>query len=65
MNYVQIPDYAFDSIIKNLQQGYDVCVGVDYSSNETEKRPEYATGYSRATLRDMIEQLNQYKELSN
>jgi hypothetical protein len=65
MNYVQIPDYAFDSIIKNLQQGYDVCVGVDYSSNETEKRPEYATGYSRATLRDVIEQLNQYKELSN
>jgi hypothetical protein len=65
MSYIQIPDYVFDNIIKNLQQGYDVCVGVDYSSDETEKRPEYATGYSRATMRGAIEQLKCYKEQSN
>ena len=65
MSYIQIPDYVFDSIIKSLQQGYDVCVGVDYSSNETEKRSEYATGYSRATMRDVIERLKYYKEQSN
>jgi hypothetical protein len=65
MSYIQIPDYAFESIINSLQQGYDVCVGVDYSSNDTEKRPEYATGYSRATMGSVIEQLKYYKENSN
>ena len=65
MNYIQIPDFVFDSIISNLQRGYDVCDGVDYSSDETEKRPEYATGYSRATMKGVIEDLKRYKELSN
>ena len=65
MSYVQIPDFVLDSIINNLQRSYDICEGVDYSSDETEKRPEYATGYSRATLRDVIKDLNYYKELSN
>jgi hypothetical protein len=65
MSYIQIPDFVLDSIINSLQQGYDVCAGVDYSSEETEKRPEYATGYSRATMRDAIERLKQYQEKSN
>lgn len=65
MSYIQIPDFVFESVIKSLQQGYDVCAGVDYSSNETEKRPEYATGYSRATMRGVIEQLKYYKENGN
>ena len=65
MSYIQIPDFVLDSIINSLQQGYNVCAGVDYSSEETEKRPEYATGYSRATMRDAIERLKQYKQISN
>jgi len=65
MSYIKIPDFVLDGIINSLQQGYDVCAGVDYSSDETEKRPEYATGYSRATIRDAIERLKQYKEPSN
>jgi len=65
MSYIKIPDFALNSIINSLQQGYDVCAGVDYSSDETEKRPEYATGYSRATIRDAIERLKQYQESSN
>jgi hypothetical protein len=65
MSYIKIPDFVLDSIINSLQQGYDVCAGVDYSSEETEKRPEYATGYSRATMRDAIERLKQYKQISN
>jgi hypothetical protein len=65
MNYVQIPDYIFDRIIKNLQRGYDVCDGVDYSSEEVEKSSEYATGYSRATMMSVIERLKQYKQISN
>ena len=65
MNYIQIPDFVLNSIIKSLQQGYDVCAGVDYSSEETEKSPEYATGYSRATMRDAIERLKKYQEKTN
>jgi hypothetical protein len=65
MSYIKIPDFVLDGIINSLQQGYDVCAGVDYSSDETEKRPEYATGYSRATIRDAIERLKQYQESSN
>jgi hypothetical protein len=65
MNYVKIPDYVFDSIIKNLQRGYDVCDAVDYSSDETEKRPEFATGYSRATIWGALEDLKRYKQIFN
>jgi hypothetical protein len=56
---------VLEGVINSLQQGYDVCAGVDYSSDETEKRPEYATGYSRATMIDAIERLKQYQEKSN
>jgi hypothetical protein len=65
MNYIQVPDYVFDRIINTLQRGYDVCNAVDYDSEETEKRPEYATGYSRATMMSVLEDLNRYKESSN
>lgn len=65
MNYVQIPDYIFDSIINTLQRGYDVCNAVDYDSEETEKSPCYANGYSRATIMRVIEDLKRYKDVSN
>ena len=65
MSYIQIPDFVLDSIINSLRRGYDVCDGVDYSSDETEKRPEYATGYSRATMMGVIEDLKRYKQISN
>jgi hypothetical protein len=58
MSYVKIPDSVFNHIIKALQQGYSVCEGVDYTSNEVEKRPEYATGYSRATIQEVLDYLN-------
>ena len=62
MSYVKIPDFVFERIINDLQRGYDICEGVDYSSDETEKRPEYATGYSRATIRCVLEDLKRYKD---
>jgi hypothetical protein len=65
MSYIQIPDFVFDSIINSLQRGYDVCDGVDYSSEELEKSSEYATGYSRATIGSVLRDLKRYKELSN
>ena len=65
MNYIQVPDYVFDRIINTLQRGYDVCNAVDYDSEETEKRPEYATGYSLATMRSVISDLKYCKEQQN
>jgi hypothetical protein len=65
MSYIKIPDFVFDSIINSLQRGYDICEGVDYSSEEVEKSSEYATGYSRATIAGVLEDLKRYKEQSN
>jgi hypothetical protein len=65
MSYIQIPDYVFDSILNTLQRGYDVCANVDYNSDEIEKSPCYANGYSHATMRSVIEDLQRYKENSN
>ena len=65
MDYIQIPDYAFERIIKNLQQGVDVCYNVDYSSEISEQSPSYATGYSRATMQSVLEDLNRYKKAGN
>jgi len=61
MSYVQIPDFVFDRIINSLERGYDICQGVDYSSDEMEKSSEYATGYSRATIGSVLEDLKRYK----
>ena len=65
MNYIKIPDFVFDSIVNSLRRGYDVCDGVDYSSEEVEKSSEYATGYSRATIASVLEDLERYKQVSN
>jgi hypothetical protein len=65
MNCVQIPDYVFDSIIRTLQQGVDVCLNVDGSSDETEKSPHFANGYSRATMQNVIRDLKQYEKNVN
>jgi hypothetical protein len=65
MNYIQIPDFVFERIIKNLQNGVDVCYNVDSTSEETEKSPYYANGYSRTTMLGVIEDLNRYKDIAN
>ncbi len=64
MNYIQIPDFVFDRIINNLQRGYDVCSAVDYDSEETEKSPCYANGYSRGTIQSVLEDLKRYRDVS-
>jgi hypothetical protein len=65
MNYIQIPDCAYERILKMLQQGVDVCYNVDSTSEDAEKSPYYAIGYSRSTMECMIEDLKRYKEASN
>ena len=65
MNYIQIPDFVYERMLKVLQQGVNVCLNVDSSSDETEKSPYFANGYSRATMEGMIEDLKRYKEVVN
>ena len=65
MNYIQIPDYVYERILKTLQQGVDVCYNVDYSSDIAEQSSSYANGYSRATMQSVIEDLNRYKHTAN
>ena len=65
MSYIQIPDFVFDRIIRTLQSAYDICNAVDYDSEEIEKSPCYATGYSRGTILSVLEDLKRYKEEAN
>jgi len=65
MNYIQIPDFVYERIIKDLQRSVDVCYNVDGESNETEKSPYFSNGYSRATMQSVIADLNYYKEQQN
>ena len=65
MNYIQIPDYVYERMLKTLQKGIDVCYNVDYSTELTEQSPSYATGYSRATMQEVIEDLKRLKSQSN
>jgi hypothetical protein len=65
MNYIQIPDYVYERILKTLQQGVDVCYNVDYYAETTEQSPSYANGYSRATMQSVIEDLNYWKSSIN
>lgn len=62
---IEIPDYVYERILKTLQHGVDVCLSVDGDSNETEKSPYYANGYSRATMQSVIEDLKYYKQKDN
>jgi len=65
MDYIQIPDYVYERMLKTLQKGIDVCYNVDYSSEIIEQSPSYATGYSRATMQEVIKELNNYKTTKN
>ena len=59
---IEIPDYVYERVLKLLQHGVDVCLSVDGDSNETEKSPYYANGYSRATMQSVIDDLKSYKK---
>lgn len=60
MNYVQIPDYVFNRIFRTLEGAVNVCYNVDYQSDDTEKSPSYATGYSRSAMQSVIEDLKMF-----
>jgi hypothetical protein len=62
MNYIQIPDFVFDDVIRLLEEGVNVAKNVDFGPNpETEKSLPFANGYNRATMQGVIDRLNTYK----
>ena len=66
MNYIQIPDYIYDDVIRLLEEGVNVSKNVDFSSNpEAERSPSFANGYNRATMQGVIDKLNYYKKKDN
>ncbi len=66
MNYIKIPDYVFDDVIRLLQEGVNISQNVDFSSNpETERSLPFANGYNRATMQGVIDRLKAYKDASN
>jgi len=66
MNYIQIPDFVFDDVIRLLQEGVNVSKNVDFSCNpEAERSLPFANGYNRATMQGVIDKLKYYKTQSN
>jgi hypothetical protein len=66
MNYIQIPDFVFDDVIRLLQEGVNVSQNVDFGSNpETERSLPFANGYNRATMQGVIDRLKCYKKIDN
>ena len=65
MNYIQIPVTTLETLIEGLQSAVNVCYNVDYTSDETEKSPCFANGYSRATMQSVIQDLNRLKSQSD
>ena len=66
MNYIKIPDYVFDDVIRLLQEGVNISQNIDFSSNpETERSLPFANGYNRATMQGVIDRLKAYKDASN
>lgn len=65
MKTVTIDVNTIDRMILDLEQAVLVCYNVDYESDETERSPSYATGYSRATMQMAIQQLQYLKSSEN
>jgi hypothetical protein len=67
MKTVEIPVDVYEHILKTLQRGVNVCYNVDYSdeSHCGDKSPSYATGYSRATMQEVIKDLNYWKTIKD
>ena len=57
MNTVTIPVSTLETMIENLNTALQVCYNVDYVSDDNEKSAPYATGYSRAAMQLVKDQL--------
>jgi hypothetical protein len=59
MSKVTLTRYEFDTIVENVQKALDVCERVDYTEEaKCEDTPPYAVGWTKATLKNLMIDLN-------
>lgn len=65
MQFVNVAETDLERMIETLESAVNVCYNVDYNSEDSEKSAPYATGYSRAAMQQIIEDLNRLKSQAN
>jgi hypothetical protein len=65
METVNVPITTLETLIEGLESAIKVCYNVDYQSDDHEKSAPYATGYSRAAMREVSDQLKTLKATVN
>jgi hypothetical protein len=65
MKTVNVPISTLETIIEGLESAINVCYNVDYQSDDPEKSAPFATGYSRAAMRMISDQLKTQKASVN
>jgi hypothetical protein len=66
MNDITIKRYQFDSIMESIKSALDVCERVDYDDDaKCEDTAPYAIGWSKATLKNLVIDLNRILEDSD
>jgi hypothetical protein len=65
MKTVNVSITTLQTLIEGLESAIKVCYNVDYQSKDHEKSAPYATGYSRAAMREVSDQLKTLKASVN
>ncbi|NBS61518.1 MAG: hypothetical protein EBR82_34440 [Caulobacteraceae bacterium] len=65
MKTVKVPITTLETLIESLESAINVCYNVDSNNEDTEKSYPYATGYSRAAMLHIQEQLKSLKASVN
>jgi hypothetical protein len=65
MKTVNVPVTTLETLIESLDSAINVCYNVDYQSDDSEKSAPFATGYSRAAMRMISDQLKTLKASVN
>jgi hypothetical protein len=66
MEKVTLSRWEFDLIVENIQKALDVCERVDYRVDaECDNTPPFAVGWTKATLKNLMIDLNRILEDNN
>ena len=61
METVNVSISTLETLIEGLENAIKVCYNVDYQSEDHEKSAPFATGYSRAAMQMISDQLKTLK----
>ena len=61
METVNVSISTLETLIEGLENAIKVCYNVDYQSDDHEKSAPFATGYSRAAMQTIKDQLTTLK----